>query len=89
MALSFAILHASPRAHRSCLSSLPEADPQILERMRCAREDGALLCQAVDLCFPEFICDVVVFKKNCTSCVGLKTFVPFPEIDLNFGGSMS
>ena len=34
------VLHASPRAHRSCLSpSLHETDPQVLERTGCADHD--------------------------------------------------
>ena len=43
--------------------SLPKTDPQVLERTDYARVESH---QAMDLCFPEYLCDVCVFFENCT-----------------------
>ena len=49
--LLLASLHAASRAHRSCHSSLPETDPQILEHWGYADDDHlGKTFQALDFC---------------------------------------
>ena len=84
-------LHASPRAHRSCLST---SSWRSVLKFHCA---GTALMWKFDLYFTErssfVFLDVCVTLRsafvNRTRLIGLKTFRPFRKIDEESGGSVS
>ena len=70
--------------------SLPLTDPQILERTDFAREDWCVEShQAMDLCFPEYLCDVVCFLRTYWCELVSKLLYSSLKIEINVGGSTS
>ena len=87
------ILHASPRAHRSCLSVSSWDRPSNFGAYGL-RSWGLVRwitpnTKRWTLAFPNFESDVVCFTRFARRELVSKLFVPFRKIELNFVGSMS
>ena len=86
-----AILHASPRAHRSCLSVSSWDRSSNFGAYGLRSWGHVSWITPSDGPFPSRVLFMwrSVFIENCTARAGLKTVVPFRKIELNFGGSTS